>query len=331
MKAKFYTKWILYLLMSLLLIVTPWVTPSYMTYLINLAGIYSIAILGLNILMGIGGQVWFGGIAMMAIGAYAAGFLANDLSLPFYISILLSGFITSILSLIITFPALRVKGLYLAMVSVGFHLILEQIITGWESFTGGYVGLSLPKATLAGIRIDSDKYFYYIVLITVFLCIWSARNIMKMRVGRAIWAIGQELVAASVYGINITFYKVVAFMICAFYCGISGGLLAHYLRYISPDHFTIIMAIMVLVGMIIGGWGSVIGSIAGGFFVIFLPEVISLFKDIFLGAATALYDLQAAISGIIIIIVVIFIPNGVAEWLKEIKLKLEYRYEQRGK
>lgn len=315
----------LFLSFVIFLMILPWFIGNYLTYLFNLSGIYSIAILGLNILMGRGGQMFFGGAALMALGAYGAASLFNHLNFPFFLSIPLSGLITSVLSLVITIPALRLRGLYLAMVSVGFHLILEQIIGGWDNFTGGYNGLSLQKASLAGIQIATDRAFYYVVLLTVVLFMWTTSNLMKMRVGRAIWSIGQDPVVSSVIGVNLTFYKIMAFMICAFYCGVSGGLMAHYLRFISPDHFTMTIAIMLLVGMIIGGWGSIMGSIAGGFFVTLLPELIGLFKDYFLGATTALYDIQSTVSGIIIIVVVIFMPNGFIEWVKGFKFKSRER------
>ena len=214
------------------------------------------------------------------------------------------------------------------MVSVGFHLILEQIIGGWDRFTGGYNGLSLPKSSLGNYLISSDHAFYYVIFLSVVFLLWTAHNLMKTRVGRAIWALGQDQVVASVMGLNVTYYKVVAFMICAFYCGISGSLMAHYLRFITPDHFTIVMAIMLLVGMIIGGWGSLTGSIAGGFFVTFLPESIGMFKDYFLGASTALYDIQATVSGIIIILVVMFIPRGFVAWIRGLQEKWRYRHQQ---
>lgn len=321
---------ILWALLAICLLLIPLGMSNYLTYLINLSGIYAIAIIGLNILMGRGGQMFFGPVALMAMGAYGAASLANHLNFPFYISIPLSGVITSILSLTIAFPALRLRGLYLAMVSVGYHFILEQIIGGWDSFTGGYNGLNLKKASLGGIQLASDKAFYYIILLAVVLCFLGARNLMKMRVGRAIWALGQDPVAASIQGINVTSYKIAAFMVCAFYCGISGGLLAHYLRYITPYHFTIAIAIMLLVGMIVGGWGSLGGSIMGGFFVTFLPEVIGFFKDSFLGASVALYDAQETISGILIIVVVIFIPKGLAEWVKEFKSRWSYHQREGG-
>ncbi|MGQ9648070.1 MAG: branched-chain amino acid ABC transporter permease [Thermodesulfobacteriota bacterium] len=324
-----YKKLLILISLSVFLLILPWFIGNYLTYLFNLSGIYVIAIIGLNILMGLGGQMFFGGVALMALGAYGAASLTNQLHVPFYLSIPLAGFITCFLSLLITIPALRLRGLYLAMVSVGFHLILEQLIGGWDSFTGGYNGLSLPKASLAGIQVASDRAFYYVILVTVILCLWSAINLMKMRVGRAIWSIGQDPVVCSVLGVHVTFYKIVAFMVCAFYCGVSGGLMAHYLRFITPDHFTMILAIMLLVGMIIGGWGSLKGSIAGGFFVTILPEGIQLFKDYFLGAATALYDVQAIISGIIIIVVVIFMPKGFAEWVKDLLSK--WSYNRRGR
>ena len=295
---------------------------NYLTYLFNLSGIYAIAILGLNVLMGLGGQMFFGGVAMMAIGAYASASLTNHLNFPFFISMPISGCITSFLSLVIIFPALRVRGLYLAMVSVGFHLILEQIIGGWSSFTGGYNGLSLPKASLGKYLVSSDHDFYYVIFICVGFLLWTAKNLFRTRVGRAIWALGQDPVAASAMGLNVTYYKIVAFMICAFYCGISGSLMAHYLRFITPDHFTLVMAIMLLVGMIIGGWGSLTGSIAGGLFVTFLPEIIGMLKDKFAGSSSALYDVQATVSGVVIIMVVIFMPNGFVGWVKDLLGKL---------
>jgi branched-chain amino acid transport system permease protein len=311
-------KWGLYLALGAVLLAIPLIAGHYLTYLVNLAGIYAIAIIGLNILMGLGGQMFFGAVALMALGGYSAAILAVRLGFPFFVSIPVAGFLTCILSLTIALPALRVRGLYLAMISVGFHLILEQIIGGWDSFTGGYNGISLPKASLMGVPFSSDRGFYFVILVSLILCLWSARNLMRMRVGRAIWAVGQDPVAASVLGLNVTRYKIVAFLVCAFYCGISGGLMAHYLRFITPDHFTMVVAIMLLVGMIIGGWGSLGGSIAGGVFVTFLPEGIGFFKDTFLGASTALYDIQSAVSGFIIIGIVMFMPHGFTQWAKDI-------------
>lgn len=247
-------------------IIIPHLSGRYFTYLLNLTGIYTIAIIGLNLLMGLGGQMFFGGIAMMALGAYSTALFMEHAGIPFLLAVLISGFVTGILSLSIILPALRLRGLYLAMVSVGFHLILEQVIGGWQTLTGGYDGLSLSSATLFGVRLTSDKAFYYVVLLSVAFSFVTARNLMKMRVGRAIWSIGQDPVAASVIGLNVVYYKIVAFLTCAFYCGIAGGLLAVYLRFITPDHFTLTSAIMLLVGMIIGGWGSIAGSLAGGFF-----------------------------------------------------------------
>jgi len=303
------------------LLVLPLGMGNYLTYLFNISGIYAIAIMGLNILMGLGGQMFFGGMAMMALGAYTSAAMINYWGFPFYIAIPISGFLASFLSLVIIFPALRVRGLYLAMVSVGFHFILEHIIGGWDSFTGGYNGLSLPKAAIGNFLVASDHAFYYVIFICVVFLLWTAHNLLKTRVGRAIWALGQDPVAAEVMGLNVTYYKVVAFTICAFYCGIAGSLMASYLRFITPDHFTIVMAIMLLVGMIIGGWGSLTGSIAGGFFVTFLPELIGMLKDYFMGATTALYDIQAIISGIIIILIVMFIPNGFMAWVMSLREK----------
>lgn len=321
-------KIIFFVCLSIFLLLVPIFAGKYLTYLVNLSGIYAIAIMGLNILMGLGGQMFFGGVAMMAIGAYSVASLSIHAGIPFLISIVVGGFLTGLISLSIILPALRLRGLYLAMISVGFHLIIEQVIGGWKSLTGGYDGMCLPKASLFGFELSGDMAFYYIVLLAVLLSLYGTRNLMKMRVGRAIWSLGQDPVAASVIGLNVGFYKIVAFLICAFYCGVSGGLLACYLRFITPDHFTMNLAIMLLVGMIIGGWGSLGGSIAGGFFVTFLPEVIGLAKDAFIGASTALYDLESAISGIIIIVVVIFIPKGFAEWVMDLKVK--WRHARRG-
>ncbi len=311
----------LYAAVVLGLLIVPWFTGNYLTYLINLSGIYTISILGLNLLMGRGGQVFFGGVAMMAIGAYVSALLAKHFGIPFYLSIPLSGIITSILGLSIIFPALRVKGLYLAMVSIGFHVITDQVLAGWDTLTGGRVGIFLPSPTLAGFDLGSDRAYYYVVMITVLVSLWTVSNINRMRVGRAIWTIGQSPTSASVMGINLVFYKIIAFMLCAFYCGIAGALLANYLQFISPDIFTVAIAIMLLVGMIIGGWGSVGGSVVGGFFVTFLPILISFVKDSLFGSTTALYDLETMISGIVIVIVVLFIPMGVAESIKNMRLR----------
>lgn len=321
MKTKRRKTYLLYPAVALGLSIVPWFTGNYLTYLINLSGIYTISILGLNLLMGRGGQVFFGGVAMMAIGAYTSALLAEHLGIPFYFSIPLSGMITSVLSLSIIFPALRVKGLYLAMVSIGFHQITDQVLAGWDTLTGGRVGFFLPSPSLAGIDVGSDRAYYYVVMVTVLLSLWTASNINKMKVGRAIWTIGQSPTSASVLGINIVFYKIVAFMICAFYCGTAGALLANYLQFISPDIFTVAIAIMLLVGMIIGGWGSVAGSVVGGFFVTFLPILIGFAKDSFFGATTALYDLETMISGIVIVVVVLFIPMGVAESVRNVRVR----------
>lgn len=303
---------------ALVALMVPLVTSSYLAYLINLSMIYSIAIIGMNILMGLGGQIFFGAMAMMAIGAYCTALLIAHVHLPFFLAIPLAALATAVLSLTIILPALRLRGLYLAMVSVGFHLIVEQVIGGWGSLTGGYDGFIVSGAELWGFSLTPDKRYYYVILLCLGFCLFFARNLMKMRAGRAIWSVGQDPVAASVMGLNVTLYKVSAFLICAVACGLAGGLLAVYLRFITPDHFTLNSAIMLLVGMIIGGWGSIFGSIVGGFFVTFLPEVISFAKDLFFGASTALYDLEAAISGIVIIVVILFIPHGFSSFVKSV-------------
>ena len=332
----FQTTWIKFWLSVLLaiLIVFPFLAGQYFLYTANLIGIAVIGVLGLNILSGFTGQISLGHSAFVAIGAYSATILSIRLGIPFWLALPSAGLITALSGLIIAIPCLRLRGLYLAIATFAFFFIVEYIIVHWDGLTNGTSGLTVPEPTVFGLAIDSDIKLYFVILILVICSLAFANNLFRTEVGRAFIAIRDNDIAAEVIGIDITKYKIYSFMICSFYAGVAGSLYAVTLSFIGPEHFSFLMTIEYLAMGLVGGIGTIAGSIFGAVFMTLLPEGIRLLRDAlsadFPFLVTRMADLQSSVYGLVIILFLIFEPTGLfGLWVRVKNYWLAWPYSYR--
>lgn len=282
-----------------LLALAPLFLRSYTLYILNLAGVYVVATLGLNLLTGYAGQLSIGHAGFLAIGAYSAALMVAKLGLPFWLAIPLAGLLTGLTGFILLVPALRLTAIYLAIATLGFGAAVAEILPRWTALTGGYQGMKVPKAVLFGLTLDSDVELYYLALIIVIFMILLARNIVHSKLGRAFIALRDQERAAQALGISLTRYKAYAFFISAFYTGIAGGLYSFVVGYISPGEFDLAKSLFIFMMMALGGMASLPGSVLGALFLTFLPHWLSGFRG-----------LQQFIYGAALVLVVIFMPYG---------------------
>ncbi len=333
----FKRKWVMSvaIVFLLFLFALPVFFSGYSIFLFNLMMVYVIVAMGLNILVGYTGQISLGHAGFFAIGAYGTTLLMGEMHLPFIIAIVLAGFIAALFGFLLGLPALRLKGPYLAIATLGFGMSTMHLI-GEEKIFGGRLGLKVPPLDIGVPQIglswvllkDSGKF--YLILIITILMVLAARNLMKTRIGRAFVAIRDSDIAAEVYGVNLLIYKTLAFAISAFYAGMAGGLFAFVLGFIEPFTFNILLSIVFLVMIVVGGLGSILGSIVGALFIAYLQY--SLLKNIgelpFIGkwilaiserwfTITGLENFNSIALGLIIIGVILFEPKGMnGIWLR---------------
>jgi len=332
----FQTVWVKLWLALLLafLLVFPIFAGKYLLYLAKLVGIAVIGVLGLNILSGFTGQISLGHSAFLALGAYASTLLTLRLGIPFWLSMPLAGLFSALCGLLLALPCLRLRGLYLAIATFAFYFIVEYAIVHWNSLTNGTGGLTVADPSVLGFAIDSDTKVYFLILILVVPALIFARNLFRTETGRAFIAVRDNDIAAEIIGINVVRYKILAFMICSFYAGVAGSLYAITLSFIGPEHFTFLMTIEYLAMGLVGGIGTIAGSVFGAVFMIALPEAIRLLRDALSShypfLVSRMSDLQSGLYGLVIILFLIFEPTGLfGLWLRVKKYWLAWPYSYR--
>jgi len=302
-----------------LLVVIPFTCKTYWLYVINLIGIASIAVIGLNILIGFTGQISLGHGAFFGVGAYAAAILASAAGFPFYLSVLSAGVITAFVGMVFGIPSLRLKHLYLTIATLAGQFIIEYLLVHWTSLTKGPEGIILSRATLFGISLAKDRSFFYVIFVSFALMSWIAANLMRTRFGRAFIAIRDNDRAAEGMGIPIFQYKLLAFAISSFYAGFAGALWAHYIASISPEPFTLFLSVQYIAMIIIGGLGSIPGAVFGALFITVLNEVLSGATQYFMNLggmgklSLTIAPLREFIFGLAIVLFIILRPKGLAD------------------
>src|SRR2546422_11045582 len=303
------------------LALVPLVAGTYWLDVLNRIGIAIIGAIGLNILVGFTGQISIGHAAFLAVGAYATAILETKAGLPFYLAIPVAALLTAAFGLVFGIPSLRLKGLYLAIATLAAHFITTYVIIHWESMTKGVFGLMVPPATVFGLPLDSDARIFYLIFALTIPATLVTKNLFRTKVGRAFIAIRDRDVAAGVMGVNLYRYKLLAFVISSFYAGVAGGLMAHHSRILFPDAFTLLVAIDYLAMIIIGGLGSILGSIFGAVCMTLLPEVLKLTATSLTGVYPRAFGFIAStrdvIFGLAIIPFLMFEPQGLARiWVR---------------
>ncbi|MBL8378411.1 MAG: branched-chain amino acid ABC transporter permease [Burkholderiales bacterium] len=305
-----------YALLVVGLLALPLFLPEYLEGQMVFILIYAIAGLGLMLLIGFTGQISLGHAAFLAVGAYAETLLASK-GVPFVISISAAALLAGVAGIIIGLPALRLKGIYLAIATMAFGFIVEEGVTRWESVTAGNKGLTVPPIKIFGVAMDNDTRLYYVALAITIILVLGMVNLLRSPTGRAFVAIRDSEISAQSMGINLAWYKTVSFALSAALTGVAGALYAHKVQYISPEQFNLLVSIELATLVFIGGLGSFHGAVFGAAFIIVLPQLIVFIKDYLPQAIAQQTGLQPTIFGLILIGFLIFEPLGIyGRWRK---------------
>lgn len=287
---------------GVLFFLIPLILGRYSVFILNLFAVYALVSIGLNLVMGYTGQISAGHAGFLAIGAYFTAIVGAKIAwMPTLLILPLAGLFTGIIGFLLGIPILRLKGFYIAMATLAFGVVVSEIILQWSSLTHGDDGFHVPRAILAGFVFNSDKRLFYLVQpITIGMTL-MAMNIVRTRVGRAFLAIRQSEIASQTMGIHLAKYKTSAFAVSAFYTGVAGGLFAYVITHISPDSFNLGVSIDFIAMIVIGGMGSILGSIVGAIILTGLQQLLAGWPQI-----------QMLIFGVALILFMIFMPRGIS-------------------
>ncbi|HEX3883677.1 MAG TPA: branched-chain amino acid ABC transporter permease [Stellaceae bacterium] len=283
----------------------PLVARSFVLFELTMVMIYGLAILGLNLLTGFNGQFSLGHSAFYGLGAYTAALMMHLWDVNYLWTLPAAGGVCFAVGFLFGLPALRLQNLYLALATFALATAMPQILKfhALEGITGGVQGLTVDQPDPPSfLPVDSDQWLYYLTLIVIVLMFWAASNLVRSRSGRAIMAIRDNPIAAAAMGINPSLYKTLTFGVSALYTGVAGALGAFAIQFVAPDSFTIFLSVSLLVGLVIGGVGSIPGCLFGGLFVLFVPNI----------ANSVSTGLAGAVYGIILLLVIFLMPAGAA-------------------
>jgi branched-chain amino acid transport system permease protein len=305
-----------YGLLVLFLLMAPWIIEEYWLAQLTFVLIYAIVGLGLMLLAGFTGLFSLGHAAFLGVGAYTEAIMVNA-GIPFPIAIVCAGLLSAAVGMVVGLPALRVKGIYLGMATLAFGFIVEEIMARWESMTGGNAGVVVNYPTLFGWDFGTTNAFYFLCLVVTIGATLGIVNLMRSPTGRAFVAIRDSEISAQSMGIHLARYKTLSFAISAALAGIGGALYAHKIQFLSPEQFSIIQSIDLLLLVVIGGLGSIHGAFLGAIFLIVMPQLIALGKDFLPPSIGQAAGLQGTVYGLMLIFFVLFEPMGLyGRWLK---------------
>ncbi|MFM9941324.1 MAG: branched-chain amino acid ABC transporter permease [Hyphomicrobiaceae bacterium] len=295
-------KWAAMFFLVLFVLIVPMVLHEYYLSIFNLVFIAIVGALGLNILVGYTGQISIGHAAFMSVGAYTAANFAVKLGLPFWLTLPLGGLMAAFIGMIVGIPSLRIKGTYLAIATLASQLIIEWIINHTPMISGGAAAsIEVPRPALFGYQLKTQGQLYYFTLFFAVLAIIATMNLVRSRIGRAFVAIRDQDIAAEIIGINIFRYKLLSFAISSFYAGVCGVLYTYYFGIANYEAFQIGVSIDYLAMIIIGGLGSVLGTILGAIFVQTLPIVIRVGVEqlgAFVSSSGQVFDLPTLLTSL---------------------------------
>jgi len=287
------------------LLVWPWVAPRYFVFLASVVLVNAIVAIGLNLLSGYTNQLSFGHAGFLAIGAYTAAVLTlRAPALPVIVTLVLAGLLTAAVGLAFGVPCLRLGGLYLTMATLAFGFVITEAILNLDTLTRGADGLRVPSARLGALVLSTDIARYYLVAAVAAVMVAAAVNLVRTRTGRAFLALRESEIAAEASGVPVATYRALAFGLSAFYTGVAGGLFAFVVGFLSPDAFDVFLSVDFVVMIIVGGLGSVPGSIIGA-------TVVTLLHD----GLAAFQNYRPLIFGALLIASMLFMPGGMTRAL----------------
>ena len=296
-------------------LVVPLFVRSFITFQLTQVMVYALAILGLNLLTGYNGQFSLGHSAFYGIGAYTAAILMSRWNIPYFSTLPAAGMLCFAVGFLFGLPALRLQGLYLALATFALAVAMPQILkfSPLEWLTGGVQGLVIDKPDPPfDLPIDADQWLYYFTLAVLVLMFAAAANLVNSRSGRAIMAIRDNPIAAAAMGINTALYKTLTFGVSALYTGVAGALGAIVVQFVAPDSFSFFLSVSFLVGLVVGGVGSIAGCLVGGLFVLYVPNI----------AESVSTGLAGVVYGVILLLVIFVMPDGAAGFARLTRARL---------
>jgi branched-chain amino acid transport system permease protein len=278
------------------------VRSEYVLNVAVLAGIYIILASSLNVTNGYTGLFSFGHAAFYGIGAYTAALLATRLAAPFWLTFPAAGLAAAAIGAAIAVPTLRLRGIFLALVTIGFQEITFLVTMNWMSLTRGPLGIPrIPPPAVHGISFRSNVAYYYLILVLDVAVLFALTRVMTSRIGRTLVAIREDELAAQSCAVPVFRYKVLAFGLATFFAGLAGAFFAHHARFVSADSFRLDETFVILTMLIVGGMGSLVGPVIGAVALVIIPEAFRFFAEY-----------RGVVYGLILIGVVLFRPQGVA-------------------
>jgi branched-chain amino acid transport system permease protein len=294
----------------IILVALPFCVAGYKTFQLSQVIIYAIALLGLNLLTGFNGQISLGHGAFFAIGGYASAILSAKFGVAYWAAIPIAGFLCFGAGFLFGFPALRLGGLYLALATFALALAVPQLLKfkPFDPWTGGVQGLILSKPQPPlHLPLTRDQWLYFLCLFFAALLFWFTNNLVNGRIGRAIVAIRDHPIAAETMGVDTALFKTTTFGLSAAYTGVAGGLSSLVVGFVAPDSFGLFLSLSLVVGIVVGGLGSIWGVVVGAFFIEFVPNYADQISDILGESAKAL---PWAIYGVMLIVIMYAAPSG---------------------
>jgi branched-chain amino acid transport system permease protein len=281
--------------------ILPWFLPSnFYVRIATLVYINALAVLGLNLLMGFAGQVSLGHAAFFGLGAYAVAVGPTHLGIPSWAALIGGVLLSALIAFVVGRPILRLKGYYLAVATLGMGLLTAMVIANEVAWTGGPNGMPVPRLVVFDWRVTGSQMWYWVAGISLVLGAWVAVNLIESPTGRAFRAIHDSETAARVLGIDIARYKLAAFVISAMYGTLAGAYVALFDGFVTPDTSSFLRSIEFVVMAVLGGLGSILGSIVGAAILIILPQLLTVF-----------HDYEHIVLGAIMIVFMIFLPAGI--------------------
>lgn len=308
-----YKNWLIALAFILVFVGLPaWVgNNAYLMLILSLSGIFVIASIGLDLLFGYSGQISIGQAAFYAVGAYTSAILTTKLGINVWLAMLAGGVLATVFAALVALPICKLVHMFLALVTIGIGELTHQAIINLPDLTGSFTGVRAIPMPRIGDYVFNVSSYYYIVLAVVVLSLLVKQRIVDSRIGRAFIAIRENTDAANAMGINVTYYKVVAFACSAAFTGIAGALYAHYIGFISPESFTLDQSVLFLTAVLCGGMGTFAGPIIGAVVITVINEAIQV-----------LGSYQMLVYGIFIVVAVIYVPEGLVGVVKMIQRHL---------
>jgi branched-chain amino acid transport system permease protein len=292
--------------LAVVLLLTPLVLRNpYTLGLLNLMGLFTIVVLGLNLFIGYAGQISLGHAAFFGLGAYSSAILTATYHFPPWIILVLTAGAVAATALVLGVPTLRLSGHYLAMATLGFNYVVHIVFVQWDSVTGGPSGLSgVPSLSVFGFPVNTEVRFHYLVWTVALIALTLCLNLVRTGVGRGLAALAEDEVAAACLGVDVARTKVKIFVLSAVFASVAGSLYVHYFNYVNPDAFSIFKSLDLVIMVVVGGLGSIWGTLFGVAFIVTLPQLLDVFETY--------ADL---VHGLILVLILLFLPQGLVSGL----------------